>query len=239
MRWIVGLQPVREAIRARGKDLPRVMVEKSDSRELDALARFATDQGIPNVVRVDRAELDKVAKGAKHQGAAALAEELTIARLEDLVVNESTLIVALDEIQDPQNFGAIVRSSVGFGATGIVWPESHSAPLTSATFRASAGAVEHATLCRVAALPQALDDLKSRGVVTVGLDPQATVDIADVDLKKPIALVIGAEGKGLRRNVKASCEIMARLPMTNRLGSLNASVSAAIALYEAARQRRV
>ena len=215
------------------------MVEKSDSRELDAVARFATDQGIANVVRVDRAELDKVAKGAKHQGVAALAEELTIVALADLVVNESTMIVALDEIQDPQNFGAIVRSAVGFGATGIVWPESHSAPLTSATFRASAGAVEHATLCRVAALPQALEELKSRGVVTVGLDPQGSIDIADVDLKKAVALVIGAEGKGLRRNVKASCEIMARLPMTNRLGSLNASVSAAIALYETARQRRV
>ena len=238
MRWIVGLQPVREAIRARGKDLPRVMVEKSDSRELDAVARFATDQGIANVVRVDRAELDKIAKGAKHQGVAALAEELTIVGLEDLAVGDGSLIVALDEIQDPQNFGAIVRSAVGFGATAIVWPESHSAPLTSATFRASAGAVEHATLCRVTALPQALDDLKSRGVVTIGLDPQGQTDIADVDLKRPIALVIGAEGKGLRRNVKASCEIMARLPMNNRLGSLNASVSAAIALYETARQRR-
>lgn len=238
MRWIVGLQPVREAIRAHGKNLPRVMVEKSDSRELDAVARFAADQGITNVVRVDRAELDKIAKGAKHQGVAALAEELTIVALDDIAVDDKTMIVALDEIQDPQNFGAIVRSSVAFGATAIVWPESHSAPLTSATFRASAGAVEHATLCRVAALPQTLADLKERGVVTIGLDPQAPHDISDIDLKKPIALVVGAEGKGLRRNVKASCETMARLPMTNRIGSLNASVSAAIALYEAARQRR-
>ena len=237
MRWIVGLQPVREAIRARGKNLPRVMVEASSSPQLEALARFAKDQGA-NVVRVQRAELDKVAKGAKHQGVAALAEELAIVELAEMTVDERTMIVALDEIQDPQNFGAIVRSSVAFGALAIVWPESHSAPLTSAMFRASAGAVEHATLCRVPALPQALAELKEKGVLTVGLDPQAQVDIGNIDLKKPVALVVGAEGKGLRRNVKAACETIARLPMTNRLGSLNASVSAAIALYETARQRR-
>lgn len=237
MRWIVGLQPVREAIRARGKNLPRVMVEASASPQLEALARFAKDQGA-NVVRVQRDELDKVAKGAKHQGAAALAEELALVELAEMTVDEHTMIVALDEIQDPQNFGAIVRSSVAFGASAIVWPESHSAPLTSAMFRASAGAVEHATLCRVPALPHALAELKDKGVVTVGLDPQAPLDIGAVDLKRPVALVIGAEGKGLRRNVKAACEVIARLPMTNRLGSLNASVSAAIALYETARQRR-
>jgi 23S rRNA (guanosine2251-2'-O)-methyltransferase len=237
MRWIVGLQPVREAIRAHGKNLGRVLVERSESPQLDALVRYATDQGA-NVERVARAELEKISGGARHQGAAAQAEELTILSLEDLSVGDDSVIVVLDEIQDTQNFGAIVRSAVAFGATAVMWPEHGSAPLTSATFRASAGAVEHATLVRVSALPSALTSLKERGITAIGLDPQATEPIDKVDLTKGVALVIGAEGKGLRKSVKSACDFLVRLPMTNRLGSLNASVSAAIGLYETARQRR-
>lgn len=237
MRWIVGLQPVREAIRAHGKNLGRVLVEKSDSPQLDAVARFATDQGA-KVERVSRAELEKISAGAKHQGAAVQAEELVILSLEDLVTDDKSVIVTLDEIQDTQNFGAIVRSAVAFGATAVIWPEHGSAPLTSATFRASAGAVEHATLVRVGGLPAALTALKDRGITAIGLDPQGDQDIDKVDLTKGVALVVGAEGKGLRKSVKSACDFLVRLPMTNRLGSLNASVSAAIALYETARQRR-
>ncbi len=237
MRWIVGLQPVREAIRAHGKNLGRVLVERSDSPQLDAVARFATDQGA-KVERVSRAELEKISAGARHQGAAVQAEELTILSLEDLKTDETSVIVTLDEIQDTQNFGAIVRSAVAFGATAVMWPEHGSAPLTSATFRASAGAVEHATLVRVGGLPGALTALKARGITAIGLDPQADKSIDSVDLTKGVALVIGAEGKGLRKSVKSACDFLVRLPMTNRLGSLNASVSAAIGLYETARQRR-
>jgi 23S rRNA (guanosine2251-2'-O)-methyltransferase len=237
MRWIVGLQPVREAIRAHGKNLGRVLVERSDSPQLDAVARFATDQGA-RVERVSRAELEKISAGARHQGAAVQAEELTILSLEDLKTDEASVIVTLDEIQDTQNFGAIVRSAVAFGATAVMWPEHGSAPLTSATFRASAGAVEHATLVRVGGLPAALTALKARGITAIGLDPQADKSIDSVDLTKAVALVIGAEGKGLRKSVKSACDFLVRLPMTNRLGSLNASVSAAIGLYETARQRR-
>ncbi|MEO8877330.1 MAG: 23S rRNA (guanosine(2251)-2'-O)-methyltransferase RlmB [Polyangiaceae bacterium] len=238
MRWIVGLQPVREAIRARGKDLGRVLVERSDSPQLEAVVRYATDQGA-QVERVARAELEKISGGARHQGVAAQAEELAIVSIEDLALDETSVIVVLDEIQDTQNFGAIVRSAVAFGATAIMWPEHGSAPLTSATFRASAGAVEHATLCRVSALPAAMSMLKEKGLTVFGLDPQATEPIDKVDLTKGVALVIGAEGKGLRKSVKSACDFLVRLPMTNRLGSLNASVSAAIGLYETARQRRL
>jgi len=238
MRWIVGLQPVREAIRARGKNLGKVLVEHSESPQLDALVRYATDQGA-TVERVARAELEKISGGARHQGVAAQAEELTLVPLETLSLDETAVIVVLDEIQDTQNFGAIVRSAVAFGATAVMWPEHGSAPLTSATFRASAGAVEHATLCRVAALPAAFTTLKASGITVIGLDPQAKESIDVVDLTKGVALVIGAEGKGLRKGVKTACDFLVRLPMTNRLGSLNASVSAAIGLYETARQRRL
>jgi 23S rRNA (guanosine2251-2'-O)-methyltransferase len=131
----------------------------------------------------------------------------------------------------------VIRSAVAFGATAIVWPEHHAAPLSAVTFRASAGAIEHATLCRVTAIPTALAELKERGVRAVGLDPQADEDLAEVDLRGPIALVVGAEGKGLRRTVKHACDSLARLPIAETVGSLNASVAAAVALYETTRQR--
>jgi 23S rRNA (guanosine2251-2'-O)-methyltransferase len=111
-------------------------------------------------------------------------------------------VVALDEVQDPQNFGAVIRSAVAMGASAVVWPEHRSAPLSPATFRASAGAVEHARLCRVTALPTALGTLRDRGVTVVGLDMGGDASIDRVDLARPVALVVGAEGKGLRKTVK-------------------------------------
>jgi 23S rRNA (guanosine2251-2'-O)-methyltransferase len=239
-RLIVGIQPVREAIRAHEAKLEQVLVEESDSPQLEAIARFAKDRGA-KVIRVRRAELDRLTKNGRHQGVIAFAPELTIVSLDELDTGDGALIVVLDELEDPQNFGAILRSAVGLGATAVVWPEHHSAPLTPATFRASAGAVEHATLCRVGSLTSALADLIARGVKVVGLDSNAPALIEEVTFEgsSPVAIVIGAEGKGLRKSVKAACEELARLPMQSTIDSLNASVAAAIALYEVVRQRRV
>lgn len=236
-RLICGLQPVREAIRAHGENLTRVLVEDArGAPQLDALARYAKDHGA-QVDRVARSELDRMSRGAHHQGAIALAPELAIKSLADLELGPTTLLVALDELQDPQNFGAVVRSSVALGANGVLWPEHRSAPLSMATFRASAGAVEHATLCRVGSLPDALTKLRAAGLVAVGLDAQGKDLLSDIDLTGPLVLVVGAEGKGLRRTVKSACDHLARLPMGGPIASLNASVAAAIALYETARQR--
>ncbi len=235
-RLICGLQPVREAIRAHGARLLRVLVEQGPSPTLEALVRFSTDQGIP-VVRVARGELDRIAGGARHQGAAAYAPELAIVSLADLSLGPDALVLALDEIEDPQNFGAIVRSAVALQASCIVWPEHHSAPLSAAMFRASAGAVEHAQLARVPALPSALAELAGRGLTIVGLDAEVDRALAEVDLTGPVALVIGSEGRGLRRPVKKACTRLARLPTSRVLRSLNASVAAGIALYEVGRQR--
>ena len=240
-RIICGLQPVREAIRAHGAELERVLVAAragEPAPQLEALARFAHDRGA-KVDRPPRAELDRLAHGVHHQGAIALAPELGMASLADVAVDASTLVVALDEVQDPQNFGAVIRSAVAMGATAVAWPEHRSAPLSAATFRASAGAVEHATLCRVTSLPPALEDLRARGVTVVGLDATADVLIGGVDLARPVALVVGAEGKGLRKTVKHACDVLARLPMPGPIDSLNASVAVAIALYEVVRQRGV
>jgi 23S rRNA (guanosine2251-2'-O)-methyltransferase len=238
-RLICGLQPVREAIRARGDALERVLVDAGDgdaAPQLAALARYAADHGA-RVDRVSRGDLDRMARGAHHQGAIAVAPELTLHALHELELGPSALVVALDELSDPQNFGAVIRSSVALGASAVLWPEHRSAPLSMATFRASAGAVEHATLCRVASLPDALTKLRAAGLTAVGLDANGPEPLSAVDLTGPIVLCVGSEGKGLRRTVKSACDRLARLPMAGPIGSLNASVAAAIALYETARQR--
>jgi 23S rRNA (guanosine2251-2'-O)-methyltransferase len=178
-----------------------------------------------------------MSRGAHHQGAIAIAPELTIQSLHELELGPRSLVVALDELQDPQNFGAVIRSGVALGATAVMWPEHRSAPLSMATFRASAGAVEHATLCRVGSLPDALAKLRAGGLTAVGLDAHGDTPLSGVDLRGPLVLVVGAEGKGLRRTVKNACDRLARLPMAGPIASLNASVAAAIALYEVARQR--
>ncbi len=238
-RVVCGLQPVRESIRAHGAKVERVLVEAPDrepSPQLEALARFAHDQGI-EVDRVARAELDRIARGVRHQGAAAFLPGLLLVPLSEIPIAEDTLIVALDEVQDPQNFGAVIRSAVAMGATAVVWPEHRSAPLSIATFRASAGAVEHATLCQVGSLTAALGALQASGVVALGLDMTAETMLSRADLARPVVLVVGAEGKGLRKTVKRACDHLVRLPMPGPIDSLNASVAVAIALYEAVRQR--
>ncbi len=240
-RLICGLQPVREAVRVHGAKLLRIVLEVGDSPTLDALGRFAGDQGV-RVERASRGELERLADGGRHQGVVAFALPLEVhAGTESLVAipGAMPLYLCLDELEDPQNFGAIVRSAVAFAATAVVWPEHHSAPLSAAMFRASAGAVEHATLVRVPALPGELTGLRDRGVTVLGLDADAKHPLTDCDLRGPVAIVIGSEGKGLRRPVKQACTRLANLPMSRTLGSLNASVAAAIALYEVYRQRLV
>ncbi len=235
-----GLQPVREAIRVHGGKISQVILEHGDSPTLEALGRFATDQGI-RVERGARGMLDRFTEGARHQGAVAFAPPLVVLDSTEKVstsTEPAPLVLCLDELEDPQNFGAIVRSAVALSATCVVWPEHHSAPLSPAMFRASAGAVEHATLMRVKALPNELQDLKDRGFTVIGLDADARHSLVDANLTGPVAIVVGSEGKGLRKPVKQACTRLAKLPMARTLGSLNASVAAAIALYEVNRQRR-
>jgi 23S rRNA (guanosine2251-2'-O)-methyltransferase len=135
---------------------------------------------------------------------------------------------------DPQNFGAVIRSAVALGGRTILWPEHSSAPLSPATFRASAGAVEHAMLCRVPSLPDALNRLAEQGMTTIALDAGGPALLSEIDLKGPVAIVIGSEDKGARRAVRRACKHVARLPMSGPVASLNASVAGAIALYERA-----
>jgi 23S rRNA (guanosine2251-2'-O)-methyltransferase len=237
VRVVLGIQPVREALRAHGARLTEVLIERGPHPQLEALARFARDQGA-EVTLTSRAELDRRARGVRHQGALALAPDLQLKPFEELSIDASTLLLALDQIQDPQNFGAVIRSAVALGAGAVIWPEHAAAPLTPATFRASAGAIEHAVLCRVASLSGALAELSAQGAAVVGLDASADTDLAAVDLSGPTVLVVGSEDKGLRRGVRRACSRVARLPMSGAISSLNVSVAAAVALYEARRQRK-
>lgn len=236
-RLIAGLQPVREAILAHGSAIPRVSVELGDSPRLEALARFASDHHVVEVTREPRAVLDALTEGTVHQGVVAWGPELSLLSMADLIARPALLGIVLDGISDPQNFGAVVRSAVGIAQAAVIWGEHASAPLSLATFRASAGAIEHAELCRVPSLTAALTDALSAGAQVIGLDPQADRALREIDLKQPTLLVLGSEGEGMSRSVRRALSGTARLAQSGRIGSLNASVAAAIALYEAANQR--
>lgn len=236
---MLGLQAVRAAIRAHGSRLGGVLVEDGDNPRLAAVQRFASDQGVASIEVVGRASLDRLAGGVLHQGVAAWAPELVNTEFSALLGDPQLLGIVLDRIQDPQNFGAVVRSSVGLSAGCVVWGEHSSAPLGPATLRAAAGAAEFAKLCRVASLPGALGDAAQQGVQVIGLDAQADKPLASWDLRGPTLLVIGSEQAGMTPAVRRACTGFARLVAPNSIESLNASVAAAIALYEASRQRTV
>jgi len=241
-RLVLGLQPVREAIRVHQGRLGAVLVERSRGDAAgrhDALARFATDQAVPEVRRVERRELDVLAAGGFHQGALAWAPALSILDAPAVLSVPEFLILALDGIQDPQNFGAAVRSAVGLGATAVVFSEHSAAPLTPATFRASAGAIEHARLARVPSLVRFLDDAGSGGASIVGLAADAPSRLEDVALQGPLVLAIGSEHEGLGRAVRRRCTTLARLTLRGPIDSLNASAAAAVALYMAHVKRSV
>jgi 23S rRNA (guanosine2251-2'-O)-methyltransferase len=236
-RLVAGLQPVREAITAHGRAIQRVSVEHGENPRLEALVRFATDHQVAEVTREPRALLDALTEGTVHQGVVAGAPELELLDFAELLADPALLGMVLDGISDPQNFGAVVRSAVGIANAAVVWGEHASAPLSLATFRASAGAVEHARLCRVPSLTASLTEAAASGVQVIGLDAQADRALHELDLKGPTLLVLGSEGEGMGRSVRRALSTTARLAQSGRIGSLNASVAAAIGLYEASNQR--
>jgi 23S rRNA (guanosine2251-2'-O)-methyltransferase len=235
-RVVVGLQPVREAIRVHGAALHRVLVAKTGGPRVGGLARFARDQGI-EVVEMPKARIDKLSRGVHHQGVLAMAPPLALLDILEAEIAPDALFVMLEGITDPQNFGAIIRGVVALGGSGVIWGEHRAAPLSLSTFRASAGAVEHARLYQTASLRTALGALAERDVLTVALDAEAEQTLADVDLTGAVTLVVGSEDRGVTRGVRHACTTSARLPMSGPIDSLNASVASAIAVYEVIRQR--
>jgi 23S rRNA (guanosine2251-2'-O)-methyltransferase len=237
MPLIFGINAVSEALKARR--VSRLVHVRGGGPRIDALVARAQELRIV-VDTVDRMALDRLARGSVHQGVAADLEALAAFTVEELARGSETpgLLVVLDGVEDPQNVGAILRSADAAGATGIVRQARHAAPLHGATAKASAGALSHVRIATVVNIARALEELKELGVWTVGLDADAT-DIYDaVDYTVPTAFVLGAEGSGLRRLVRERCDRLVTIPMAGRMQSLNVSVSAGIALFEAVRQRR-
>jgi 23S rRNA (guanosine2251-2'-O)-methyltransferase len=235
-RLVLGLQPVREAIRIHRERIRRVCVESRANPRLEAVARFARDQGVREIDELSRAELDRLAGSTEHQGLACWAPPLQLVGFDALLEDPHLLAVALDEIQDPHNFGAIVRCAVGIAGAAVFWGEHASAPLTPATFRASAGAIEQARLCRVASLRDALGRCRAGGITVVGLEAKAPRALHERALQDraftgPTVLVLGSEHRGLGRGIRASCSEFARLELSGQLDSLNVSVAAGIALH--------
>jgi 23S rRNA (guanosine2251-2'-O)-methyltransferase len=233
---VYGLNPVAEALRAGRLKAIRV-ADRGDDR-LRALLDEAAAAGVA-IRRVPRGALDRDARGGAHQGIVADVAPVPEATLEELVssTNGPPLIVVLDEIEDPQNVGAILRTVDAAGASGVVRQTRRAAALDGAAAKASAGALAHVRVAEVVNIARAVEELKAAGVWTVGLDAAAPMPYHEWDLTLPTALVLGAEGRGLRRLVKERCDTLATIPMRGRVGSLNVSAAAAIVLFEAVRQR--
>ena len=233
---IFGINPVLEALRAKRVTAIRVSARTDD--RLTDIVRLAEAQGI-TVQRVGGSELDRAARGGVHQGVLADVEDPTHVSVEDLVVGAkgAPLIVVLDSIEDPHNVGAILRTVDAAGADGVVRQSRHAARLDGAAAKASAGAVSHVKVADVVNIARALELLKNAGVWTVGLAGDAEKRYDEVDLTLPTALVVGAEGVGLRRLVRERCDWLVSIPMQGHVQSLNVSVATGIALFEAVRQR--
>jgi 23S rRNA (guanosine2251-2'-O)-methyltransferase len=236
---VYGLNPVMEALRA-GRVRKLRVGPRSDRRVEDAIA-LARKAGV-TVERTDAASLDRAAKGGVHQGVAAEVEAPRDYRIDELVsaaAPQPALLVVLDGVEDPHNVGAILRSIDASGGHGIVRQARHAAALDGIVAKASAGAVATVRIATVVNIARALEELKEAGVWTVGLASEGPDLYDQIDLTLPTAIVLGAEGTGLRRLVRERCDRLAAIPMNGRVESLNVSVAAGVMLFEAARQRRL
>ena len=241
MQLICGINPVLEALNGRTRHFDRLLVVKGlrNRRVSETMAR-AGQMGIP--LRFEAREtLDRMAGGLPHQGVIAVVSAKPVISLETLLgeARDPALVVILDGVEDPRNLGAILRTAEAAGADGVVLPERHSAGLSETVARASAGALEHVRVARVGNVAQAITELKARGIWVVGFDAEGTERWESVDYKRPTAIVLGGEGRGIRRLVRERCDHLVSVPLFGHVASLNVSVVAGVALYEAVRQRGV
>jgi 23S rRNA (guanosine2251-2'-O)-methyltransferase len=237
---VAGRHPVEECFAA-GREARRLLVVPARRDALDRLVLHATALRIP-VVEVEGGSLTALAGFDGHQGVALVVAPRRPAGLEEIVARgiergEPALVLVLDSLEDPQNVGTLLRSAEGAGVHGVVYPTRRQAPLTPAAVKAAAGATEHLLLAPVEDLAGALADLRLRGLQVIGADDEAVRNYRQADLRGPIALVIGSEGRGLAPAVRRRCDLLVRIPMHGRVGSLNAAVAGSILVFEAVGQR--
>ena len=238
---IEGRNAVIEALRTQ-TNIDKIYIQRGETdKTLGHIASKARAAGIV-VVEADRRKLDGMSRTHAHQGVIALAAVREYVSLEDILADaaakgEQPLLVVCDEISDPHNLGAIIRTAYCAGAHGVIIPKRRSAGLTSIVAKTSAGAVSHMKVERVPNIPALLKDLKKQGIWVFGTAADGTTGLYQADLKGPAAIVIGSEGDGMTRLAAENCDFLVSIPMKGDLNSLNASASAAILLYEAVRQR--
>ena len=238
---IEGRNAVTEALRA-GTAIDKIYIARGETdRTLGRIAAEAKKSGLV-VVDVDRRKLDAMSATHSHQGVIAVAAAQAYASIEDIFARaeqrgEKPLIVVCDEISDPHNLGAIIRTAECAGAHGVIIPKRRSAGVTSVVAKTSAGAVSYMPVARVPNIPALLKDLQKQGVWVFGTAAEGTTTLYNADLKGAAAIVIGSEGDGMSRLVRENCDFLVSIPMKGQISSLNASAAAAILLYEAVRQR--
>jgi 23S rRNA (guanosine2251-2'-O)-methyltransferase len=241
MNRVTGIHAVREALEA-NQPLDSLMIARgSHGNRIEELVRLARQHGVP-VRFEERIQLDRSAGTREHQGVIALVAASPSASFEDLLKPRDQsatpgLLVLLDGVEDPQNLGAIVRTSLAAGAQGVVIPERRAAGLTDSVARASAGALAHLPVARVKNLSRAMEEMKESGYWLVGLDEHAEKLHTEVDFKIPVGIVLGGEGKGLHSLVRERCDFLVSIPTTGPVRALNVSVAAGVVLFEAVRQR--
>lgn len=237
---IAGRNPVSEALRS-GRAIESVLIAKGElSGSIKVIVAKAKEKHIP-IKEVDQKKLDFLCGGATHQGIVALAAIKEYATVDDIFAlaenrNEKPFIIVLDEIEDPHNLGAIIRTAECAGAHGIIIPKRRAAGLSYAVGKASAGAYEYMPVARVTNIPNTIDELKERGCWIYGADMNGETYCTS-DLRGSCALVIGSEGNGLGRLVREKCDVILSVPMCGKINSLNASVAAGVLMYEFTRQR--
>lgn len=239
---LYGINPVSEALsRQRRKPLELLVRQDAAGPRLEALLQAARESGIP-VRQLPRNELEKLTGSEHHQGVALRVEPLPKVAFEELlagsVPGDQPIWLALDGITDPHNFGAMLRNADAAGCQGVVVPKDRSCPLNATVAKTSAGAVDAVPVCQVTNLSRALVQFKEQGFWVYGLaGDEGAQPLYEVDLKGAVVLVVGAEGRGLRPNVRNHCDQLLSIPMRGQVASLNASVASGIALFEAVRQR--
>jgi 23S rRNA (guanosine2251-2'-O)-methyltransferase len=239
---IVGKQPVLEALKS-GIPVEKIfLLHTSRAPIVEKIRQEARRNGVP-VAEVDAKRFQEITSDEHAQGIVASISTKSYVQPEDLIAiarkkQEDPFLLILDEIEDPHNLGALIRSAECAGVHGVIIPKHHAATINETVAKTSAGASAHMAVARVTNIAQTLDELKAQGVWIIGADMTAEKLYDEVDYRGPTAIVVGNEGKGIRRLVREKCDFLVKIPMYGRIESLNASVSGALLMFEAAKMRR-
>ncbi len=239
---IVGRQPVVEALKAGTPIEKIVLLYGVKGNAIERIRQLAKQRGIA-VAESNRQRFRELAEDATTQGVVALVATKDYVEVEDIIAGaqrkgEPPFVLVLDEIEDPHNVGALIRSAEAAGAHGVVMTKHHSATMSQTVAKTSAGASVHLPAAKVTNLAHTLDELKKAGLWIVGTTPEAEKLYYEVDLKSPVAVVVGSEGKGMRKLITEKCDFLVRIPMYGKIESLNASVAGALVMFEVAKARR-